>query len=190
MTAVDSQLIEQLKWSAEAVCSAFHVPAYKIGVGQMPTHDNIEALTKDYYSQCLQKLIEDYELCVDDGLGLDTSKMRTELDLDGLFRMDSKTQMESLGLGVDKALMAPNEARKRLNLKPLPGGDTVYMQQQNYSLEALNERDKNDPFSKPEPVAPQEPDEPQEPEEDDIEEQARMFALLVEKEIASELARA
>lgn len=191
MTAVDSQLIEQLKWSAEAVCSAFHVPAYKIGVGQMPTYDNIEALTKDYYSQCLQKLIEDYELCLDDGLGLDTSKMRTELDLDGLFRMDSKTQMESLGLGVDKALMAPNEARKRLNLKPLPGGDTVYMQQQNYSLEALNERDRNNPFEKPAPVQPPvaDPAEP-EPEDDDIEEQAQVFAILVEKEIASELARA
>src|SRR5262249_51657557 len=35
--AVDSQLVEQHKEIAIAVCSAFHVPPYKIGVGPMPT---------------------------------------------------------------------------------------------------------------------------------------------------------
>jgi HK97 family phage portal protein len=33
VNAVDAQLIEQLKWSAETVCSTFHVPAYKVGIG-------------------------------------------------------------------------------------------------------------------------------------------------------------
>ena len=29
---------------------------------------------------------------------------------------------------------------------PVEGGNTIYMQQQNYSLEALAQRDANDPF--------------------------------------------
>ncbi|MCW7175667.1 hypothetical protein [Escherichia coli] len=30
--------------TAEIVCSVFRVPAYKIGVGQPPSSDNVEAL--------------------------------------------------------------------------------------------------------------------------------------------------
>src|SRR3546814_19841370 len=79
MTSVDAQMIEQLKWTAEAVCSCFHVPAYKIGVGTPPAYNNIEALQQDYYSTCLQILIEDMELCQDEGLAL-PANYGTELD--------------------------------------------------------------------------------------------------------------
>lgn len=158
MSAEESQLIEQLRWTAEVVCSTFHVPPYKIGVGQMPTYNNIQSLNVEYYSQCLQSLIEAAELCLDEGLGLDTPKegakvMGTEFDLDGLLRMDSVTQMEVL----EKAsgVMKIDEKRRKLDLKPVTGGDTVYLQQQNYSLEALAKRDAGaDPFGtapKPEP---------------------------------------
>ncbi|EEV7910726.1 TPA: portal protein [Escherichia coli] len=45
-------------------------------------------------------------------------------------------------------LLTPNEARKRENLPPLAGGDALYLQQQNYSLEALSRRDaREDPFA-------------------------------------------
>ncbi len=45
--------------------------------------------------------------------------------------------------------MTINEARKKVNLVNKDGGDTLYMQQQNYSLEALNKRDSlPDPFAK------------------------------------------
>ena len=69
MTAVDAQLIEQLKMTAETVCSCFHVPPYMIGVGPAPTYNNIEALNQHYYSQCLQVLMEEIEVLLDEGLG-------------------------------------------------------------------------------------------------------------------------
>jgi phage portal protein BeeE len=37
--------------------------------------------------------------------------------------------------------MTPNEAARRLNLPPVAGGDAVYRQQQDFSLEALAKRD-------------------------------------------------
>lgn len=158
MSAVDAQTIQQLDWSSRVVCSAFHVPAYKIGVGNLPTHDNIEALTQDYYSNCLQELIESWELCMDDGLQLPEGT-RTQLDLDGLFRMDSSRQIENLTKGIRGTLFAPNEGRRKLNLPPLEGGDTVYLQQQNYSLSALARRDSMaDPFAKAPTTPPPAPD--------------------------------
>ncbi len=138
--ATDSQLIEQLKWTAEMVCSTFHVPPYKIGIGQMPTYNNIQALNIEYYSQGLQKLIEDAEICLDEGLGMKDG-IGTEFDLDGLWRMDSKTQMEVLEQA--KSVMTLDERRRRIDLpKMKTGGDTVYLQQQDHSLEAIAARDK------------------------------------------------
>lgn len=172
MTSVDAQLVEQLKWSAEVVASTFHVPPYKIGLGPMPTNNNVQALNVEYYSQALQRLIEDAELCLDEGLGLTTPKeggrmLGTEFDLDGLLRMDSATQIEVLEKAVKSALMSPDEGRKKLDLPPVEGGASPYLQQQNFSLAALAKRDaKEDPFGgTPAPSAPPPPPEP----EDDTE---------------------
>ena len=158
MTAVDSQLIEQLKWTAEVVCSVFHVPPYKIGVGTMPTFNNIEALQQDYYNNCLQSLIEEYEACKDEGLGLDGETRGIELDLDGLLRMDTKAQVEVLTQEVSGGIARINEARKVRNRPPVEGGDSVWMQQQDTSLAALAERDRNGPVlpAAPEPVVDEE----------------------------------
>lgn len=153
-TPEDAQVVEQLKWSAEVVCSTFHVPPYKIGVGTMPAYNNIQALNVEYYSQALQVLIEQAELCMDEGLGM-AEGLGTEFDLDGLLRMDSVTQMNVLKEGIGAGLMAPDEGRRKLDLKPVAGGATPYLQQQNYSLAALAKRDaKDDPFATTPTAAP------------------------------------
>lgn len=147
MNAVDAQLIEQLKWSAEVVCSTYHVPPYKIGVGEMPKFDNIQALNVEYYSQALQILMESIELCLDEGLSTG-EQLGTEFDVANLLRMDSVTQIETIEKGVKAGVMAPNEGRRMLDLKPVAGGSSPYLQQQNYSLEALAKRDaREDPFA-------------------------------------------
>lgn len=150
MTAHDSQLIEQLKWTAEIVCSCFHVPPYMIGAAAAPSYNNIEALNQQYYTQCLQGLIESIELCLDEGLALDKVPSKTygtEFDLEDLLRMDTATKIKSAVEGL-KGIFTPNEARAKFDKKPLPGGDAVYLQQQNYSIEALNKRDQqDDPFA-------------------------------------------
>lgn len=146
VNAEDAQLIDQLKWTAEIICSVFHVPPYKIGVGALPSYNNIQALNVEYYSQCLQRLIEDAELCLDEGLGM-AQNIGTEFDLDGLLRMDTTTQIDSIGKAIGAGFMAPNEGRKKIDLKPVEGGDSPYLQQQNFSLAALARRDAQDPLS-------------------------------------------
>jgi HK97 family phage portal protein len=146
MTSRDAQLIEQLKWTAEVVCSAFHVPPYKIGVGTMPSYNNIQALNVEYYSQCLQALIEAAELCLDEGLGIGAGVKvggkvyGIEFDIDGLLRMDSVSQLEALEKA--KSVLTLDERRRKLEAKPITGGNTVYLQQQDHSIEAIAARDK------------------------------------------------
>ncbi len=169
VNAVDAQLIEQLKWSAEQVCSAFHVPSYMIGVGPPPSYNNIEALNQQYYAQSLQGLIESLEACLDEGLGLTEIVGKvygTEFDLDDLLRMDTATRVKTYADAVKGGLFKPNEGRKKFDLPPVTGGDEVYLQQQNFSLMALSKRDsQDDPFATNSPAptptpAPEANDEP------------------------------
>jgi HK97 family phage portal protein len=185
MTSVESQMIEQLKWSAEVVCSTYHVPPYKIGVGALPSFNNVQALNTEYYSQCLQVLLESAEECLDEGLGIGGpwgSKVGTEFDIENLLRMDTVTQMDVLDKAVKAAVYSPNEARAKVDKAPVEGGDSPMIQQQNYSLAALAKRDaKEDPFGKEAPAKPP----VDEPEEDDTEEQSRALMAHFEKELAN-----
>jgi HK97 family phage portal protein len=116
MKAEEAQLIEQLKFTAEMICSVYHVPPYKIGVGPLPSYNNVQALNVEYFSQCLQKHIEDIELCLDEGLGIgegvsiNGTIYGTEFDVDNLLRMDSATQMDVLEKS--KGKLTVNEQRR------------------------------------------------------------------------------
>lgn len=158
MTSVDAQTTEQLKATAELICSVFHVPAYKVGVAPAPTYNNIEALNQAYYSDCLQKLIEQAENVLDEGLEL-PKPFGTWFDTEtGLFRMDTASRVKAAADAIGSGAMAPNEARFRyFDLGPVKGGESPYLQQQQFSLSALAERDRDKPFSKPEPAAPATP---------------------------------
>lgn len=154
ITAVDAQLVQQVQWTATVVCGTFHVPPYKIAIGEPPLRATVEALNLEYYSQCLQALIEAMEECLNEGLGIGWPQgLRVQADIDNLLRMDSVTQITVLKDGVSAGLIAPDEGRARLNLPPVPGGASPYLQQQNFSLAALAKRDAQpDPFGS-DPVA-------------------------------------
>jgi len=139
ISAIDSQLIEQLNYTAQDVCRAFHVPAWKIGAGPAAPYSGVEAMNLAYYSDCLQALIENLELSLDDGLNLPLNQ-RTELDLDQLLRMDTVTRYAAYSSAIGGGWMAPNEARRKESLPPVEGGDSCYLQQQYFSLDELNAR--------------------------------------------------
>lgn len=167
VTAIDAQLIEQLKWSAETVAGAFGVPAYMLNIGGAPSYNNVEALNTQYYSQCLQVLIESFESCLDEGLAL-PSKYATQFDLAELLQMDTATKVKAEAEGIKAGFRTPNEARAAFNLPPVKGGDTPYLQQQNFSLAALDKRDQQEnPFgSATPPAAPAEKPETSDEEEE------------------------
>jgi phage portal protein BeeE len=148
--AQESQLTEQLKASAEMVCSTLHVPPYKVGIGAMPVYQNALVLNQIYYDDCLQTLMEAVENLLDDGLGLPDVPGHvygTELDKDALLRMDEASLTKVLTEQAGGGITSPNEARARLNLGPVKGGESPKMQQQNFSLSALDKRDNlPDPF--------------------------------------------
>lgn len=160
VVAADAQLVEQLGMTAPQICSVYHVPPFMIGAADVPPYGNIGPAVQQYYNQCLQSEIEALEACLDDGLGIgegvmvEGRELGTEFELDALLRMDKKSQAEVETMLVSRGVESPDEARERFSLPPVVGGDTPYLQQQNFSLAALARRDaQEDPFGKAPPAA-------------------------------------
>jgi len=140
MSSAEAQMIEQLGWTSQVVCSTFHVPPFKIQMGTLPAGMKVGDINLLYYSDCLQSHIEQFEQCLFDGLGL-AQNYEVNLDVEGLLRMDQLTQADINTKYVAGSIMSPNEGRQKINLSGKAGGDSIYLQVQNYSLEALAKRD-------------------------------------------------
>ncbi|QMT41375.1 phage portal protein [Neisseria shayeganii] len=141
MSAVDAELIEQLKWSVADIARAFKVPLHKIDESVPITAGNsVEAINLNYYQDCLQSYMEAIETCLDDGLNLSDGH-HTEFDVQNLLRMDSAARVAANVELVKAGIKSPNEARADENLPPVAGGESPMIQQQNYSLAALAQRD-------------------------------------------------
>lgn len=173
--AADSQLVEQMRYSDEQVCQPFGIPPFKIGIGSIPAGMKVDDINQLYYSDALQAHIEAMENLLDEGLGIKRPQ-GVECDLEPLLRMDMGKQAEVHTKLTGGGIETPNEGRRAFGLKPLAGGDTVYMQQQDYPLDQvrLNKIEQS-------PVPPDPVPEP----EDDAEDAVRLLAILLEKELSN-----
>jgi HK97 family phage portal protein len=174
--SVDAQMVEQLRYSDEQICQPFGIPPFKVGIGSIPAGMKVDDINQLYYSDALQTHIEAMENLLDDGLGV-RMPLAVELDLWPLLRMDPAKQADYHSKLVSGSIEAINEARNSFNLPGLDGGDTVYMQQQDFPLDQVRDNvlPANMPAPEPAPVV--------EPSDDDIEDQALMLALMIEKEL-------
>jgi HK97 family phage portal protein len=183
VSAADAQLIEQLKWTGETVCSCYRVPYFMIDSSKGVPYANSEALVQQYYAQCLQSLMVKLETALDAGLGIretvNGTQYGTEFDPDDLVWLDTTTKTKAAHEAIASGALTPNEARKKwFGLGPVAGGDTPYMQQQYYALSALADRDLSAPAA-PAPPSPTVPEVEPEPEADQLEAAA---ALLLAKD--------
>jgi HK97 family phage portal protein len=136
VTAVDAQLIEQMRFSIEDVARCYRYPLYKLQAGTPLMAGSAEELNLQYYGDALQPLIESAEAVLNDGLEL-PSTYHVEFDLSGLSRMNTESQYKAISEGIRGGWLARNEGRARVNLPPKSGGDDLMAQQQDYTLPDL-----------------------------------------------------
>jgi HK97 family phage portal protein len=139
---IDSQAKEFAEIGGIDVCVACGVPPWKVGLGERPSGE-LEALNIMYYQDALQLPIEHIEQLLDTGLEVEKD-VYICIEREELFLLDSKSRATVDAILI-KGIGTPNEIRRKWNLPPVTGGDSVYMQQQNYSLEALSKRDSAAP---------------------------------------------
>lgn len=142
MKSIDSQMVEQMRYSDEQICQPFGIPPFKVGIGTIPSGLGVDGLNQLYYSDALQTHIEHMENLLNDGLEV-PKPVGIFCDLEPLLRMDEGKRAEVAVKLVKGGVDTPNEGRARFNRSPLEGGDTVYMQRQDIPLEQarLNKSD-------------------------------------------------
>lgn len=178
--AADSQLVEQMEYSDQQITQPFGIPPFKVGIGSIPAGMKVDDVNQLYYSDSLQSLIEAMEALLDEGLGIKRPQ-GVELDLEPLLRMDVGKQADVHTKLTGGGIETPNEGRRAFGLAPLEGGDTVYMQQQDYPLDQVRQNKINAAPVVSAPVATDD-----EPEEDDSDElRAIKVELFMLKTIAA-----
>ena len=178
MSAVDAQLIDQLHWTAETICSAYHVPPYMVGIGAPPPYANVEPLVQLYYASCLQSLIRAFQTCMDEGLELPLH-LGARFHLPDLILMDAATRTKAAHDAINAGALSPNEARRLyFGLGKVAGGGSPYLQQQYRSLAWLAEQDQAPPAAPPPRQLP--------PAEDDAEDEFEAAYLAVQRAALAE----
>lgn len=174
--AQHSQQVEQSDAVVKAVAQAFRYPQWKLG-GPNPPYTKPDQAQTLYYTDCLGSHIVRVERRMDGGLELPPN-LGTEFDLDELMRMDIGALYESNNLA-DK-WMQKDEQRFRANFKPLKkGGNTVYLQHQDYPIEIIYDREDLGPKAEsPEPSTPTMPELEEMPEEMSEENMKAMFKFF------------
>lgn len=157
--AADSQVVEQMRYSDEQVCQPFGIPPFKVGIGSIPAGMGVDAINQLYYADALQGHIEAMENLLDEALGI-SRPLGVELDLWPLLRMDVGKQAEVETKLTGGGIKTPNEGRFAFGLAPLEGGDTVYMQQQDFPLDQVRKNKIVDAEQNPLPAANDDDGEP------------------------------
>lgn len=130
LNSQDAQMVEAWRMTVEDISRVFRVPPMLINNMQSSTFQNSETLMRFWLASGLGFLINHIELVFAAFYGLDDRTEGVEFNQEVLLRSDTQANMEALGTGVTKGLLAPNEGRLRLGLSPVEGGDMPLVQQQ------------------------------------------------------------
>jgi HK97 family phage portal protein len=151
MKSIDSQMVEQMRYSDEQICQPFGIPPFKVGIGTIPSGLGVDGVNQLYYQDAIQPHIEHMEALLNEGLRV-SAPLEVELNLEPLLRMDEAKRAEVETKLVGGKIKTPDEGRARFNLAPTGGGDTLWGQNQDYPLGMLANRMEWDQSMQPAPA--------------------------------------
>ena len=128
MSAADSQLLEQRKFSVSDIGRMFRVPPHIIGDLERATNNNIEQQSIEFLTLCIQPWLVKYEEAIQRRVITedDRDKYFSEYLVAGLLRGDIKTRYEAYGIALDRGFFCVNDVRRFENMNEIKGGDVFY----------------------------------------------------------------
>ncbi len=128
ISLADGQFIEIKKYSALQIASAFGIKPNQIGDYEKSSYASAEAQQLSFYVDTLLFIVKQYEEELSYKL-LSFDEMRKgyrfKFNVDVILRADFKTKVETLSKAVNTFLFTPNEAREKLDLEAVEGGDSL-----------------------------------------------------------------
>ncbi|MDO5053499.1 MAG: phage portal protein [Pseudoclavibacter sp.] len=129
MSAVDMQYIESRKLTREEVAAAYHIPPPMVGILEQATFSNIREqhvmLYQDTLGPWLQMLQEELTRGLLPWIAPDEQDLYLEFNIAEKLRGSFEQQAQQLFQATGRPYMTSNEARARLNLPRIEGGDEL-----------------------------------------------------------------
>jgi len=116
--------------SAQDIALVFGVPAQLIGIGDSQTYNNMAEARLALYEETIIPLLRHLESDLNEWLvplyGDDLTLM---YDIEGIPAITERRRMvtDNILRAVNEGVITRNEARERLNLEPIKGGDEIYI---------------------------------------------------------------
>ena len=156
MTAVDAQLIEQLRWTVEDIGRVYRVPGFMLGDTKI-TYRNSEQAARYYFQGCLSYHIEAAEQCMEQKFEL-SGGTEIKFDLSPLFRMETDLRYETHAKALNSGIKSIDEVRGEEDLPPVKGGKEPRLQMQYVPLSMIDQLVAQNGTPKPgAPAAPAPP---------------------------------
>jgi HK97 family phage portal protein len=150
----DGQFLEIKKYSALQIAAAFGIKPNQIGDYEKSSYASAEAQQLSFYVDTLLFIVKQYEEELSFKL-LSFDEMRKgyrfKFNVDVILRADFKTKVETLRSAVNNFLMTANEAREKLDLEAVEGGDSLMGNGSTVKLEQIGIQYNNQPSTNPEP---------------------------------------
>lgn len=125
----DSQFEELKKYNAIQIASAFGIKPQQIGDMTKTSYASSQAQNEAFYTDTLLYIVKGYEeemtyKCLTDA----EQQLGYEVDFDTSTTLMAswESEVSSAVMGIGGGAISPNEARKRLNLPTMEGGDRLY----------------------------------------------------------------
>ena len=134
----DGQFLELRKYSALQIAAAFGIKPNHLNDYERSSYANSETQQLAFYTDTMLYIIKQYEEELNFKLLSQAQReqgWRFKFNIAAVLRGDTKSQLESLSLGVSNGVYTPNEARRNLDLPALPGGDRIYFNGSNIAVE-------------------------------------------------------
>lgn len=155
MKLADSQFIEIRRYSALQIASAMGVKPHHIGDYTKTSYASEEAQQLAFYVDTLLYILQHYEQELTYKLLPGKRVLGGEefkFNVNSILRADHKTQIETLANGVKHGIYVPNEARAKLDLPAMPGGDRLYLNGNSIPAEMAGVQYGNNEPEEPEEV--------------------------------------
>lgn len=142
----DLQMLETRRFHIEDICRFFGTPPIIIGhsaQGQTMWGSGVEAIVIQWLTAGLNPLLHRFESRIHKQLlpAKDRRRIQIRFNREALLQADSAAKIAFLSSAVDHALMSRNEARSKLDLPPVEGGDDLTAQMNLAPLHLLGNGD-------------------------------------------------
>lgn len=126
----DAQLLESRQYNVIDICRFFGVNPTKVFDLTKASYSTVEAENLQFLNDTLQPIIEKIEQEFQRKLFKPSEKAHTvvRFDTSSMLRTDKNSQASYYSTLFNMGAMSINEIRKALDLEPIEGGDTHYVQ--------------------------------------------------------------